>query len=99
MNDKYPCDRCIVKPACTSRCDLYVNYYGRLIKSYARYGDRSKLMMSAEKQLPWDVILIFKSAIKKAVKKNHLIQLSYGHRSDNVYIFNTNGKLMKRDKE
>jgi len=50
MDPKYPCKDCIVKTSCSQFCDEMLNYYKRLIRSYAKYGDKSLLFKYALEQ-------------------------------------------------
>jgi len=51
MNAEFPCISCSRCKICNDSCTLYVTYFRRLIKSYAKYGRRSLLMKYAYKQL------------------------------------------------
>ena len=52
MNSKFPCIGCPIKEHCDDECAPYLNYFRRLIRSYAKYGNRSRLMKAARKQFP-----------------------------------------------
>ncbi|MFW9872237.1 MAG: hypothetical protein ACFFG0_03970 [Candidatus Thorarchaeota archaeon] len=96
MTNKYPCFTCLVRAACTSTCDSYFGYYGKLIEAYTTSEDTSELIRTAEDELPWNFILYFKSVIEKCIRNKELIELKHWPSGD-IYVFNLNGKLMKKE--
>lgn len=90
MNAIFPCIECRIRHVCSDECGPYVNYFRRLIKSYARYGNRSKLIKAAGKQFPFKKLY----KLKKGIDNFYNIKLTRT-RSGNWYIINRRGRLLE----
>jgi hypothetical protein len=90
MNATFPCNECKFIETCSDECGAYVNYFRRIIRSYARYGNRSKLMKAARKQLSFENVYRIKRGIDNFfnIKVKRKI-------SGNWYIINRKGTLVE----
>jgi len=89
MNNTFPCVDCVVRPGCSKFCDDLLKYYSKIIKSYGKYGDRSRLMKAASKNFPKNM-----EVIKKGIRtyNNILVTNPLSRKSHTI---NRRGKIMK----
>ena len=90
MNAIFPCSECKFIDICSDECGPYVNYFRRIIRSYARYGNKSRLMKAARRQLRFQDIY----KIKKGIDGFFNIKIRRKV-SGNWYIINRKGRLLE----
>ena len=91
MNAIFPCNECPIKNVCDNECAPYLNYFRRLIKSYAKYGKKSRLMKAARKQFPIQKIYKITNGIDK------FFNIGVTHvKSGNWYSINRHGTVVNK---